>query len=86
VAAFFGDYDPATGRSARLEQQMRTFVTLASERPSPDSFALEAYCAWALGDKVRARAALERASQLMQQNEEGSPNLDKLLMALQFAV
>ncbi|HQL54925.1 MAG TPA: hypothetical protein PLQ87_09475, partial [Phycisphaerae bacterium] len=62
--AYFGDAS-ATGRSAFLEMQMRRYARIAELNPgSPSAQALQAYCAWRLGDSGAAQLALGQVEQL----------------------
>lgn len=58
LASYFGDFDPTTGRSAFLDQQMRLYF---GHTESLSGALLQAYCAWAQADARRLRIALEEA-------------------------
>jgi hypothetical protein len=75
LASFFPDFNEASGTSQILSNQLRRYVQFGGFNPtSPDAQAFEAYCAWALNDVPRARAALQRLAQLEQQaREKGAP-------------
>lgn len=85
-ATYYGDFDEQTGRSQRFEQQVRRYLRTASEGNALDGTVLEAYCAWALGDKPRARAAIARAKAMMLEGTDGSKDIKKLIDALQYAL
>lgn len=62
-ATYFGDAT-GEGRSAFLETQMRRYAQIAQYNPdSPTAQALQAYCAWRLGDWGAARLALTQVEQ-----------------------
>lgn len=86
IASFFGDFDPQSGRSANLDEQMRQHVRPSEGDDSIDSFVLQAYCAWVLGDKTRARLALERAAEAIEQRKSGSIHVDRVIHALRYAL
>jgi hypothetical protein len=63
---YFGDVEREGDRSDFLAAQMRRYARLGEFNPtSPPAFALQAYCAWRLGDAVSARAALSKLDELM---------------------
>jgi hypothetical protein len=65
-AGYFGDADTAGGKSEFLEAQMRRYVHIGEYNPnSPVAQALQAYCAWRLGDRDAARAALSQVELLV---------------------
>lgn len=58
IASFFGDVDV-------FRAQMLKFVRYGEDHPNlPDAWALQAYCAWALGDMPRAMASIRKAEEL----------------------
>ena len=61
LASYFGD-------PQILETQARMYLRAGDQRPSPAACALQAYCAWVLGDQTRVRQAL---SQLVDSEGEG---------------
>jgi hypothetical protein len=64
--SYFGDVQREGERSAVLTAQMRVYARLGDYNPtSPQAFALQAYCAWRLGDVVSARAALGKLDELL---------------------
>jgi Tfp pilus assembly protein PilF len=70
IASYFGDVDER-GRSDYLESQMLRFMQIAELNPeSPTAQVLSAYCAWRLGDNVRAREAAQRAQELARQDPD----------------
>lgn len=58
VASYFGDPDV-------LRDQMRRFLRVGDENPQVgEAQALQAYCAWVLGDLVRVRLTIEEISKM----------------------
>ncbi len=73
---YFGDAEGAGGRSAFLATQMRRYVRMGEYNPSwPVAHALEAYCAWRLGEVGSARAALARVDELAPSADEGEAEM-----------
>lgn len=71
IDEYFGDVAGAGGRSEYLSAQMRRYVRLGELNPaSPLAHAMEAYCAWRLGDRYRLEAAAARAQELAQADPE----------------
>jgi hypothetical protein len=71
---YFGDVEGEGGRSMFLAAQMRRYVRMGDYKEnenSPFAFALEAYCAWRLGEVGVARAALDRLDELATSGGEG---------------
>jgi len=67
VARYFGDYqaagtgDTTAGRSREFEKLMRDHLRVGENNPAmPEMYAIQAYCAWGLNDRVRLRQALDR--------------------------
>lgn len=85
VATYYGDYSEQTRHSNRLETRMRTVFDLARGVDTVDGRMLEAYCALVLGDKPRARLALEKAERLLKEGRTGPTNSETLLSALRYA-
>jgi hypothetical protein len=80
IDRYFGDVGGEEGHSEYLAAQMQRYVRLGEFNPgAPEASAVEAYCAWRLGDLARARAAAERAYALELEAEE------KDIALLQFA-
>lgn len=74
-ARYFGDADAEGRKSDYLEAQMRRYVRIAEYNPqSTTAQALQAYCAWRLGESDVARAALSQLEILVRsspgENEE----------------
>jgi hypothetical protein len=57
LASYYGD-------PQRLEREVRPHLRAGDQQPTAENYALQAYCAWVLGDKVRARDALERIEEV----------------------
>jgi hypothetical protein len=53
LASYFGD-------PTLLERVARDHLKIGDEDPSPVGYVLQAYCAWVLNDRVRARDALDK--------------------------
>ena len=53
LASYFGD-------PKRLERTAREHLRIGDENPSPPNYALQAYCAWVLDDRVRVKDALDK--------------------------
>ena len=85
VSEYFGDVDPRTGRSPRLESTMRANLR-QSEGATLDSLVLQAYCGWVIGDQRRARAGLESAEARVAEGAPGSPYIMELIHALRYAL
>jgi hypothetical protein len=63
---YFGDVERDGQRSALLTAQMRRFARLGEfNTTSPVAFALQAYCAWRLGDASSVRASLSKLDELL---------------------
>jgi len=86
LASHFGDFQTATGRSPYLEAQMRQVLQQATSEMTADGHVLSAYCAWALGEAQRARAALDKADELLVRGKRASRGLDQLIHALRYAL
>ena len=66
LASHFGDFDATRRDSANLDTQLRRWVPLGDENPgSVEAQLVSAYCATLLGDRNRARRALDRAETLV---------------------
>jgi hypothetical protein len=85
---YFGDVEQEGGRSALLTAQMRRYARLGEKNPtSPPAFALQAYCAWRLGDMVSARDSLDRLDELIPSVDESeAADLHGLASALRRAL
>jgi len=63
IREYFGD-------PSRLETQARKYLRIGDDNPEiPQAYALQAYCAWVLGDRARATQALRLADE----NSRGEP-------------
>ncbi len=68
---YFGDVEREGDRSAFLTAQMRRYARLVEYNPnSPPAFAIQAYCAWRLGDMASARAALSKLDEMIPGTDE----------------
>lgn len=76
---YFGDAAAAadgTLRSAYLAEQMRRYSRIGTSNPdSPDAFAMQAYCAWRLGEPTETREALQQLELLAARNPAESEEL-----------
>jgi hypothetical protein len=64
ISEYYGDPD-------RLEMEARRYLRVGDENPQvPQAYAVQAYCAWVLGDRARASQAL----QLADENSRGEPS------------
>jgi hypothetical protein len=81
---YFGDVEREGDRSAVLTAQMRQYARMADyNAASPAVFALQAYCAWRLGDTASVRASLSQLEELLPQVEENeAADMDGLVRAL----
>jgi hypothetical protein len=80
---FFGDVREPGGHSALLTSQMRRYRRIgALNQAKPEAKALEAYCAWRLGELAEARQALDQLEQLALRNTKGGDDFLNYAAAL----
>ena len=85
--AYFGDAEAGGGRSRVLQTQLRRYLRIGELNPgSADALALEAYCAWALGDRGRTRDACERFAATAPSDPKVNPGLFAVVEAIEAAV
>jgi hypothetical protein len=64
IREYFGD-------PSRLETQARRYLRIGDDNPQiPQAYALQAYCAWVLGDRARATQALRLADESSRGEQE----------------
>jgi len=89
LAAYFGDAESVAGvlRSRLLETQMREHLQIGDRNPGvAGAYALQAYCAWVLGDAVRLRDALDKLKAAEEQAQAADPKLVAMRQALSAAL
>jgi hypothetical protein len=80
IASYYGDYDAQSEKSLILETQMRGNLQIGDQRPTwPGGYAVQAYCAWVLNDRVRVEYALGRVEELERQGIVDPKMLQKIL-------
>lgn len=85
--AYFGDAEEGGGRSRVLQTQLRRYLRIGELNPgSADALALEAYCAWALGDRGRTRDACERFTSRAPSDLKVNPGLFAFIEAIEATV
>lgn len=80
LSPYFGDADGEGSESRYMQSQLRRYLGIGAggagigklNPRSPEALALEAYCAWRLGDLARARETAARASALVREAEQES--------------